>query len=111
MLDLSRIVGSWLGWNGVAEWAQRVAGRSRAVVWDRVSDRLTALGPTEARGYIRARAALVVQSEAQRLIEQEGQKLASIRPQIEALAIQYLLEGLTTQLGQRLPTQATRRAA
>jgi hypothetical protein len=70
-------------------------------VWQRVMQRLPTLGPTEARGYVRSRAAAVVQHETSRLIEQEGTSVARLRPAIEAAAIEQLIRMITTQLEQR----------
>jgi hypothetical protein len=47
-----------------AEVAQQVARRSCAAVWDKVHTRVLAMSVSEARGYIRAHAADVVELEA-----------------------------------------------
>ncbi len=43
--------------------AEEVAGRSRHVVWQRVSRRLEVMRSWEAKGYIRARSAVILQRE------------------------------------------------
>jgi hypothetical protein len=99
----------WLISDRLAEMAQRVAGRSRLAVWQRVVDRVANLGPTEARGYIRARAAVVIQVETDRLIVQEGEKVGRMRQRIIAAASHSLVETIAVQVQQR--REAARRAA
>lgn len=41
----------------------RVVARSHSAVWQRVRDRAWSMSPYQARGYIRARAALIVERE------------------------------------------------
>lgn len=62
--------------------ADKVASRSRLAVWDRVSHRMHAISGAEARGYIRARGASVIEVETDRLIAEEGAKAARHRDQI-----------------------------
>ncbi len=62
--------------------ADKVASRSRLAVWDRVSHRMHAVSGAEARGYIRARGAAVIEVETDRLIAEEGAKAARHRDQI-----------------------------
>jgi hypothetical protein len=111
MLDLSLMIAQWLGADLVGDMAERVASRGRMAVWQRVMHRLPALGPTEARGYLRARAAAVVQHETARLIEQEGASIARLRPAIEEAAIQQLIRTITAQLEQRRLQAGAGRAA
>ena len=80
MMTVSEVVSQLLGSDRVAEMAERVAVRSRMGVWQRVMHRLTSLGPTEARGYLRARGITVVREETLRLIEQEGAVASDWRP-------------------------------
>ena len=49
--------------NLVDQLVGRIAARSRSAVWQRVVSRCQEMGPNEARGYIRARAAKIVQRE------------------------------------------------
>ena len=91
--------------------AERIAGRSRTAVWQRVMHRLPQLGPTEARGYVRARAAAVVHEEASRLIEQEGAKIAALRAPIEDAARALLVQMIAAQIDHRRLQAKTRRAA
>ena len=62
--------------------ADKIASRSRLGVWDRVSHRMHTLTGAEARGYIRARAAAIVEDETDRLIAEEGGKGAQHRQRI-----------------------------
>src|SRR5258706_8268489 len=62
--------------------ADQVATRSRPAVWDRVSHRMHALSGAEARGYIRARGAKVIERETDRLMEEDGGKAAGLRQRI-----------------------------
>ena len=101
MFDVSLWIAQVLGGDLVGDMAERVANRGRMAVWQRVTERLPTLRPSEARGYVRARAAAVVQHETTRLIEQEGSSVARLRPAIETAAIEQLIRMITTQLEQR----------
>jgi hypothetical protein len=94
-----------------AELAERVAGRSRMAVWQRVKDGLGSLGPVEARGYIRVRAVGVVKDETTRLVEQEGTKVARNRARIEAAATESLIATMVGHAAGRHAPTTTRRAA
>ena len=97
----AQLLDLWSAMDRTAELAERVAGRSRLAVWQRVMDRLPTLGPTEARGYIRARALAVVEEETQRLIEQEGAKIARQRERIAGQATENLIASIIGQVQQR----------
>ena len=105
-----RIV-QWFVADRLTEMAERVAGRSRMAVWQRIVDSTAALALAESRGYIRARAAGVIQAEMERLIEQEGPKVARQWEQIVAVATESLVETLAAQLQQRRATLRHRQAA
>lgn len=109
MLSLSDVLAHLLGTDRITEMAERVAGRSRLGVWQRVVDRVQTLAPAEARGYIRARGISVIRDETARLVEQEGRKVAGRRAEIEGAAMQLLIEMIGAQLGQRVTSR--RRAA
>jgi len=100
----------WLGTDRISAMAERVAGRSRLGVWQRVMDRLPELAPNEARGYLRARAISVVHDQTTQLIEQEGRAIAAHRVEVEEAAIQLLINMICAQVSQR-KAQAERRAA
>ncbi|MFN0018743.1 MAG: hypothetical protein ACKVP0_10825 [Pirellulaceae bacterium] len=61
---------------------EKISSRSRAAVWNRVSHRIHTLTGAEARGYIRARAATVIEQETELLIAEVGAKAARHRDQI-----------------------------
>jgi len=62
--------------------ADKVASRSRVAVWNRVARRLHTFAGAEARGYIRARGAEVIERETDLLIAEEGAKAARHREEI-----------------------------
>ncbi len=101
MLTVSEVVSHLLGSDRVTELAERIAGRSRMGVWQRVMHKLTTLGPTEARGYLRARGISVVREETSRLIEQEGTSLAGRKAEIEETAMHLLINMISAQMSQR----------
>jgi hypothetical protein len=111
MLNTIKLVSNWLGTDPVEQLAERVACRSRMAVWQRVNRRLPLLGPTEGRGYLRARAAGVIHEETLRLIEQEGTRIARLQAIIEQAALSRLVSLVTMQLSQRQPAVAVRAAA
>jgi hypothetical protein len=93
----------------VTAMAERVAGRSRMGLWQRTMHRLPSLGPSEARGYLRARGIAIVREELQNLIEQEGPAIRRHQATIEEAAMQLLIEMISAQLAQG--RAARRRAA
>jgi hypothetical protein len=111
MPSLSTLFGQWLGPDRIHLLAERVAGRSRMAVWQRVIDRLPQLGPIEGRGYLRARGISIVREEMDRLLQQEGATLAGIRVEIEEAALQMLIDVIATQLRQPRQQQIGRRRA
>jgi hypothetical protein len=108
---ISDMVAQWFTNDRTADMAERVAGRSRMAVSKRVMHRLPNLGPTEARGYIRARAIAIIREETNRLIEQEGSAVAGHRAKIEEAAIDLLIHQISVQLGQPKTHTHRRRAA
>ena len=92
--------------------ADKVASRSRQAVWDRVSHRIHSLSGAEARGYIRARAAAVIEPEADRLIRKEGGRAASLREKILRDATESVIRLVIEQVQiSRQRAAAVRRAA
>lgn len=110
-MTVSDVVSQLLGSDRIAEMAERVAGRSRMGVWQRVMHRLNSLGPTEARGYLRARGITVVREETSRLIEQEGTAIAGRRTEIEETAMHLLINMISSQMSQRTAVIGIRKAA
>jgi hypothetical protein len=111
MLGLSGVLEQWLGSDRITTLAERVAGRSRMGVWQRVMHRLPTLGPTEARGYLRARAMTIVREETSRLIEQEGATLNCRRTEIEETAVHLLVGMIAAQVANPRAQMPARRAA
>jgi hypothetical protein len=98
MIVVPQLISRWLTSDRVTDLAERVAGRGRLAVWQRVMHRLPTLGPTEARGYLRARAVAVIREETDRLIEQEGAWVARHRGPIEDTALEMLIQTILAQL-------------
>ena len=112
MFGISKWVARWIGKRDqIMQMAERVAGRSRLAVWQRVAQRLASLNAAEARGYLRARAAAVVHQETALLIEQEGRKVAEIRERVETAALGLLTHAMLAQIHHRAVETACRRAA
>jgi hypothetical protein len=101
----------WIASNRTQMLAERVAGRSRLAVWQRVASRLPEMGPTEGRGYLRARAISIVREETRRLIAEEGRTAAMLAQQIEASALAMLIESLSARMTQPRSHTVRRRAA
>ena len=101
----------WLNSDRLNEMAERVVGRSRLAVWQRVADRLGDLEASEARGYVRVRALSIVEAETSRLVEQEGPRVGRIRQRIVATATQALVETIVAQVQSRRSTLLQRQAA
>lgn len=109
MFDMMLLLERWLAPDRLERLAQRVAARSRLAVWERVQHRVFTLPLAECRGYLRARAGLVIQEETTRLIQQEGAGLGAFRPLIEERALAQLIDGILDQVRRQQP--AIRRAA
>jgi hypothetical protein len=101
MFATGLLAAPWSSAQQVEAMAERVAGRSRMAAWQRVHERLSLLGPTEARGYVRARSIAIVKEETARLVEQEGAAVARRRDKIEALALNTLVEMIVVQVSRR----------
>ena len=110
MLLVSQLLAKWLDGDRLTQMAERVAGRSRMGVWQRTMHRLADLGPTEARGYLRARGMSIVREETERLIEQEGTGIARYAQEIEEAAMQLLIDVISAR-AQSQATSVRRRAA
>jgi hypothetical protein len=110
-MGLARFLRLPLAVDRTADFAERVACRSRLAVWQRVKDGFAGLSLAEARGYIRARALTVVKEETSRLIEQEGVKASRLRERIEAAATAALIETIVEQIAATQPMARARWAA
>jgi hypothetical protein len=100
MRSLSNLLTKLIDSDRVTQMAERVAGRSRMGVWQRTMQQLPTLGPTEARGYLRARGTAIVHEETLRLVEQEGSFVARHTQQIEEAAMQLLIDLISAQVAQ-----------
>jgi hypothetical protein len=68
--------------NKLAELAEQVSRRSEAAVWRRVEQRLCGMGPNEMIGYIRARAAGVVDVQVGAVQTDHPEIDAILRPRL-----------------------------
>jgi hypothetical protein len=91
--------------------ADKVAFRSRHAVWERVSRRIHSLSGAEARGYIRARGAAILEPETDKLIREEGGKAASLRDKILHGATETVIRVVMEQAQSSRPAAAARRRA
>lgn len=111
MLMLDRLV-SLLPGKRLFAFANLAAERAHDAIWIRVIRNALAMNEAEARGYIRARAAAVVQRESSRILFDEP----SLRAQEETLvskATEIAVASIWSQIAslQRQSAQPRRRAA
>jgi hypothetical protein len=111
VMGLSQLFSGWIVKDSVADFAERVAGRSRQRVWQRIEHRIGSLAAAEARGYIRARAATIIDDELDKLIAQEGTKVAGNRDRISALASELLMQAILSSTHAARETRRSYRAA
>lgn len=88
------------------ELAHQVARRSCAAVWQKVQARVEDMSLAEARGYIRAHSAEVVQAEVQRSGCPEHH-----RDQVVEFAREAVVQTLASEVGRIHRTRASRRLA
>jgi|GEM_PF-1011041 len=111
-MGLTQWMVDWLVTDKVAHLAERIAGRSRLATYQRVCQQLLQLDVHQARGYIRARAAVIVRQEADKLIAQEGPRVQRLRTQLIAAAMDSLVAAILQQVEQtRRARPAARRLA
>jgi hypothetical protein len=111
-MGLAQWMVDWLVTDKVAHLSERIAGRSRLATYQRVCERLHTLDALEARGYIRARAAVIVSQEADKLIAQEGVSIQRLRSQLISAAMDSLVAAILQQMEQtRKARPAARRLA
>jgi hypothetical protein len=90
----------------------RVAARVQTPVWLRVRDRIPAMGVHEARGYIRARAALVIDREVAIAVASEPTLQSGQRELIKvAVGNRVVRRLLLENLRRQDPGQVRRRSA
>jgi hypothetical protein len=94
----------------------RLTARVQNAVWRRVCDRLPAMGVHEARGYVRARAALIIHREMALAVVSQPPLRATDR-ELVMLTVRHrvvrrlLLENMRRQGGNRKRGQGQRKAA
>lgn len=98
-MGMTQWVVDWFVTDKLAHLAERIAGRSRLATYQRVCERLPTLDVHEARGYIRARATVVVAQETDKLMQQEGVH-NRVRGKLSSLAMESLVGALLQQMEQ-----------
>ena len=95
----------------LAELAAHISAGALEAVWRRVYSRLSTLSPTEARGYIRARARLVIHRQVTQTLSQQPQLMAW-HARLVDLANEATIETVLRQWRKLQPqSTAARRAA
>lgn len=96
----------------LAKLAESIAGRRTADVRNLIRRRISQMQPAEAVGYIRARAALLVQDEVDRAFPQKQNLDPALRSSLFELAMQAIVQqALDCRRETSLTIQANRRAA
>ena len=91
--------------------ACEIASRSAPLVWERVVHRVLQMGASEAKGYIRSRAAEVVQREVDRTLRTEPQLRGWARPNLVAQATDGVVERTLNEILRIQRSRSMRRAA
>lgn len=89
--------------------ARQIANQSRADVWARVRDLIFQMDIPEARGYVRARAAIVVRREADAVVASAIGIDADGRNLVESMATERVVQLVLADVVSRRPSM--RRAA
>ncbi len=89
--------------------AQQVAGRTRPVVWQRVSHRISTMGSSETRGYVRARAAMIVDREVELAIHRDQRFNPTSHSSVAGAAMDALVHMIEIQ--SRMAKQPDRQVA
>ena len=90
--------------------ADEIADRCFEACWQRVSGQILALAPAEARGYIRARGAMVLHRKIDLAADQHG-ILSAHRGQLYALATEAIIQRVQVHARMLISQQTHRRAA
>jgi hypothetical protein len=90
-----------------AQWAKQIAHRVHPDVWQRVATRAMGMHLAEARGYVRARAAALVQAESRHLARGD----AALAAQLAERAMPQVVQLIFRDLLQVPPYGAVRKAA
>jgi hypothetical protein len=67
--------------------AEEIAANSRGTIWSRIVDAASQMSRSEARGYVRARWADVVQEATDSYLSDNGKRVYDLRTQLVDLAI------------------------
>lgn len=97
-MGLYQWLGKLRGDNRLELAADVVAVRSRNAVWLRVRDRLATLGLNEARGYIRARSAIIVHDHADHVIREQHLVKESQRARLIEAATESVIRQICSQV-------------
>ncbi|QDU93252.1 hypothetical protein [Lignipirellula cremea] len=107
LLDL---LNPWRGRRQLTELSEKLACDCRHQVWQRIVNRAGGMSPAESRGYIRARAAVVVKREVLRAVQNE-QFSAPTLQRLQQLTSDAVLRLISTQLHMLQPATAPLRRA
>ena len=107
---LQRLVGHLRKFD-LLEMANDIAVSKQSLVMDRVGQRLFAMRPAEARGYIRARASGIVQAEVDRIFSQQRQLRPSLRPHLVEHVYAQLVDQAMVEFHARQKVAASKRKA
>ena len=92
--------------------AEQIVARSRHAVWQRVRGRVPSMGTNEARGYIRARAAVVMAREIEIELSHHQPVRTSVRSRVEEVAAELMVHVVLSHAHvERRPVFVPRRQA
>lgn len=80
------------------EVAEHSAATARHAVWDRVRRQVGDMGPSEARGYVRARSAAVVHRVIDRVLKHDPSLRGAIRTRLVELTTESLIRAIADQV-------------
>ncbi|MEQ8788612.1 MAG: hypothetical protein RIC55_20045 [Pirellulaceae bacterium] len=111
----SQLIPSFRSESRLRNASRGIAARIRHDVWQRVAERAPSMGANETRGYIRARAASLVQREVDQLYEEDRTLKTRSRPQLIDLASEELVRQIIAHIAAArtatIPATAPRRRA
>ena len=77
--------------------AERAAGECRSKVWQRVSHRTPTMSSVEARGYIQARASILISQAVQEAIDDDDKLTDEHHQPITQIAIEMIVRMIDSQ--------------
>ena len=102
---------NWTGQTKISDLANDIASRSYEAVWQRVYPSVVGMSPAEARGYARARAAVVVRDKIELTLTRLGDRRID-QQRVYSLAMETVVCRTVTQaMAQRARPLTIRRAA